>query len=851
MTPLDRYREKRDFARTPEPAGDTAPAEHELPVFVIQKHAASRLHYDFRLEIDGVLASWAVPKGPSLDPHDKRLAVHVEDHPLEYGSFEGTIPAEEYGGGTVMLWDRGTYEPELDMRAGLERGDLKFTLNGSRLSGSFALVRMKPRPGEKAENWLLIKHRDEQARPHEEYDVTAAVTTSVATGRTMDEIASGALEAGPDTTHDVPTDTPMQLATLVSTAPTGPEWVHEVKYDGYRARIALSNGRARVLTRTGADWTERFGPLARAAEALPVSSALLDGEIVALGADGVSDFGRLQQALSAKTPEELRYMAFDLLSLEGHDLRDEPLLTRKDLLARLLESAPAGSPLRFAEHVVANGHAFHHEACTLRLEGSVSKRGDRPYVPGRGADWVKVKCLERQEFVVLGWTDPGGTRDGFGALLLGVHEDGALRYAGRVGTGFSQEDLRTIAQRLEALATNEPPVEVPSAVRRLSPHWIEPRLVAEVAFREWTRDGIVRQPSFKGLREDKDPSEIVREAPVALREARRAASARETASSASTPEAGSVTVAGVRITHPDKVLYPADATPAQGITKLELARYYEAIWPHMAPHLVDRPLTLVRCPHGAGGECFYQKHPDARGGAPAALQTITITEHGRDLVYLFATDLASLESLVQLGVLEIHAWNSRASDPERPDRIVLDLDPGPGIEWPALRDAAFLVRDALRALELEAFAKTTGGKGLHVVVPITPDLLYDDVRGFAHALVERIETADPDHFTARMALERRPGRVFIDYLRNAHGATAVVAFSTRARAGAPVGVPVSWTELETAEELPTFTTASTLTRVTAHDYRDPWSGYEDAARPLSDAAFRALGVAVQGQLESL
>jgi len=871
MTPLDRYHEKRDFEKTPEPAGAPEVQPHDRPSFVVQKHAASRLHYDFRLEIDGVLASWAVPKGPSLDPHDKRLAMHVEDHPLEYGSFEGTIPAGEYGGGTVMLWDQGTYEPEIDMTAGLARGDLKFTLHGGKLQGSWALVRMKPRPGEKGESWLLIKHRDEHARDHAEYDLLGDRTESITTGRSMDEITAAgqpdapahpvgsAVAALAQGTAPVPADTPMQLATVVPEAPSGAEWIHEIKYDGYRARVALADGHARVLTRTGADWTDRFTAIARAAEALPVSSALIDGEIVALGPDGVSDFGRLQRALSEGAGQRLTYMAFDLLHLNGHDLREQALLARKDLLAALLEGSPAGAPLRYTDHVIADGHAFHHEACSMRLEGAVSKRGDRPYVPGRGGDWLKTKCLERQEFVVVGWSDPAGSRQGFGALLLGVYENEKLRYAGRVGTGFNEAALSAISQKLAQLATKKAPLEVPSSVAKLGPHWVRPELVAEVAFREWTRDGVVRQPSFKGLRDDKPAEQVVSERSTSATDdpasddppaTRKAKAGGKTKVASATKAAGKATaeVAGIRITNPDKVLYPAGGTRDAGVTKLELAQYYEAVWPHMAPHVVGRPLTLVRCPHGSASTCFYQKHPDARGSAPAALRTMKILEHAEEQTYLYMEDLPGIESLVQLGVLEVHAWNSLATDPERPDRIVFDLDPAPDVEWPAVRAAALLIRDSLAALELNAYVKTTGGKGLHVVVPIDPILDYGEVRAFAHAFVERIEAADPDHFTARMALDRRGGRVFIDYLRNAHGATAVVAFSTRARDGAPISVPISWDELSEADEIPLMGITETVARVRAAGYADPWDGYATAGRPLTDAMFTALGIPRQGRL---
>lgn len=849
--PLDRYREKRDFEHTPEPDGRAHAESGSRPIFVIQKHAASRLHYDVRLEVGGVLASWAVPKGPSLDPHDKRLAVHVEDHPVEYAGFEGVIPQGEYGGGTVMVWDRGTYEPENDIVAGLEKGDVKFRLFGEKLGGSWALVRMKPRPGEKAENWLLIKHRDEFARDAGEYDVTVEQPDSAASGRTMQRIAE---ESAPETEDGLPggtapegsgqaddpfpDDASMQLATLAGAAPDGPGWLHEVKYDGYRLRVALRDGRARVLTRTGADWTDRFGPLADAVSALPVRSALLDGEIVAVRPNGLSDFGELQAALADGQPEHLVYQAFDLLYLNGRDLRALPLRDRKELLETLVATAAPGSPLRYTAHVEASGPDFLGAACAASLEGAVSKRGDRPYVAGRSPDWLKTKCLLRQEFVVVGWTEPGGSRTGFGALLLGVNEGDTLRYAGRVGTGFSGRDLASMRERLDALATASAPLEVPPSVARLSPHWVDPELVVEVAFREWTREGVVRQPSFKGLREDKPAKDVVAEG----RTDEEGPGGAQVADATPTGAGAAVGVAGVTLTNPGKVLYPGDADPSRGITKLDLARYYESIADHVLPHLTGRPLTLVRCPHGRARDCFYQKHPDAKGGFPASLHTFTIEERSGEQTYFYLDDLTGLISLVQLGALELHAWNSMADDPGRPDRIVFDLDPGPGVEWEQVCDAARTVRGALGALGLASFVKTTGGKGLHVVTPIVASRGYDEVRAFAHALVDTLSAADPRHFTSRMAKDLRPGRVFVDYLRNSHGATAVAAYSTRARPGAPVSVPVSWDELTGGLDPATFTTSTVPERLGTLE-RDPWEGYDGARAVLEDAMIAAVSAA--------
>ncbi len=863
--PLEEYRRKRDFTTTPEPAGapERAPGAGAPLRFVIHKHAARALHYDLRLEVNGVYASWAVPKGPSLDTKDKHLAVHVEDHPLEYGEFEGVIPAGEYGGGTVMIWDRGTFEPVGDAAAGIEKGDFKFVLDGEKLHGQWVLVRMKPRPGDKRENWLLIKERDDNVRPHDDYDVLAAEPDSAATGRTMEQIAAGgnvwhsdpaaavraasqppgtagvptaAPTTAPSGSAPFPTDAPFQLATLVAESPTGDEWLHEVKYDGYRLHVALEDGTARVFTRNGEDWSERFPGLARAVEALPAKSALLDGEAVVLDADGRSDFGLLQEALSNKAYDLVRLETFDLLYLDGYDLRAETLARRKVLLASLLGGAPAESPLHLVEHFAGRGPEYHAASCALLLEGSMSKRADRPWIGGRTRDWLKVKCLARQEFVIGGWTDPAGSRAGFGALLLGVHDaNGRLVYAGRVGTGFTERTLSELSVLLAPLETADAPFEQPP--RPAHVHWVRPELIAEVAFREWTRDGLVRQPSFKGLRQDKDPAGVVREEPASARTSAAAAPSEELAPDPTDrPTAsGPVAVRGVTISNPARVLEPA------GIAKLELARYYDAVAEHMLPHLLERPLTIVRCPHGSGGDvgCFYQKHPEVRGW-PTVFGTVEILDSDGPATYIFVKDAEGLIALAQLGTLEIHTWSSTAADPEKPDRIVFDLDPGPGVEFPEVATGARTVRDALGALGLSSFVKTTGGHGLHVVTPIAPERGYDDVRAFAHSVVDVLARERPGEFTALMAKAKRPGRVFIDYLRNAHGATAVCAFSTRARPGAKVSVPLAWDEL-TGLDPARYDTHSVPRRLAALG-ADPWAGYDEARVPLTDAMLAAVGV---------
>ena len=836
MAGLDEYAAKRDFSVTPEPAGaPPGAAEAGALTFVVHKHAARALHYDVRLEMGGVLASWAVPKGPSLDTADKRLAVHVEDHPLAYGAFEGVIPPGEYGGGTVMIWDRGTFAPIGDPLAGVAAGQLKFVLTGSKLTGAWVLVRMKPRPGETRENWLLIKERDEHVRPREEYDVTKVEPDSAASGRSMDEIAASGESYGGRPAADaedpggqsaskravpgpLPIDAPFQLATLVDEAPEGPQWIHEVKYDGYRLRVALERGHTRVLTRNGADWTDRFAGIAAAAEALSAASAMIDGEAVVVGAEGRSDFGLLQEALASKNQRPVLFFAFDLLYLDGFDLRGEPLERRKELLRALLGAARPG-PLRYVESFTGGGPAFHASSCELLLEGSVSKRGDRPWQPGRTRDWLKAKCLARQEFVVGGWTDPEGSRAGFGALLLGAHDErGALLYAGRVGTGFTERALSEVKAKLDVLTSDEAPFADPPKAKGL--HWVRPELLAEVTFREWTRGGVVRQPSFRGLREDKDPALVVRESRAAP---------------------GRLVVADVTISNPDKVLDPAH------IAKGDLARYYDTIAVHMLPHMVGRLVTIVRCPHGSGGsaaDCFYQKHPEPQSW-PEVLRPVTVQDKDAVRDYFRVDDAEGLLSLVQMGALEIHTWNSFADDYDRPDRMILDLDPGEGVEFADVVAAAVRIRDALDALGLTGFAKTTGGRGLHIVVPLEVGGDFDPVRAWTHAFVEVMASSDPETFTSKMRKDLRPGRVFVDYLRNAHGATAVCAYSTRARPGAPVSVPVSWEELGAGLDPASLDTASVPQRMVALQ-SDPWAGYEAARRPLEPTLFAALGITPAG-----
>jgi len=807
--PLEEYRAKRDFEHTPEPAGGTPEPGAPLS-FVVQKHAARALHYDFRLELGGVLVSWAVPKGPSLDPHDKRLAVHVEDHPLDYGGFEGTIPAGEYGAGSVIVWDRGTWQPVGDPLAGLEKGDFKFTLDGQKLKGLWVLVRLKPRPGEKRDNWLLIKERDEFARPHDQYDVLAEQPLSVASGLGIEGAATATPSAPPPADTGGASAVPfpgavdLELAKLVEHPPEGDDWLVEAKYDGYRVALALDAGRCRAYTRSHADWSDRFAPLARAVEALPAASAILDGEAIVLDSSGVSRFGLLQEALSDH-PERLGYVAFDLLYLNGYDLRGLPLAERKELLGTLLAEQPASSPVRYADHLRGGAAEFYRRACSAELEGIVCKRAESPYLAGRGRDWQKIKCRYSQELVVGGFTEGAGSRGPLGSLLVGYYEGDRLVYAGRVGSGLAEAAVTALRTQLDGLERTEGAFDPPPHITGHVVHWSDPQIVVQVAFREWTADGVLRQPVFLGVREDKAAVEVERELP-----------SEDAASATSSGRADfgqPVTVAGVAVTNPEKHLFPDSA-----FTKDEFARYYEAIAGLMLPEVGDRPLTLVRCPVGRGQGCFYQRHPDA--GLPEQVHRLPHTLKGEAVELLYVDTSAGLVALAQMGAAEVHAWMSRTEAPTRPDRICFDLDPGPDVAWPQICSTARLVREECAALGLSAFVKSTGSKGLHVVLPIEPVWEFDRVRTLSKSLADLIVTRHPDTLTAKMAKNVRGGRVFLDYLRNAEGASAVAAYSTRMAPGPPCALPLAWEELADDLDIRAFTPARVLERA-ARDI-DPW-----------------------------
>ncbi len=839
---LEIYRDKRNFRRTPEPRGVAGKSRGTS--FVIHKHAARRLHYDFRLEHDGVLISWAVPKGPSLDPGERRLAVKVEDHPLDYGAFEGNIPEGEYGAGAVIIWDQGRWLPEGDPAAGLRKGHLRFRLEGKKLAGEWSLVRMGKAAKAGKENWLLIKGRDRSATKK---DILAGKPKSAVSGKTIEQIrGSGPAELKPanpevrparraarsknrkpkakaksSASAKLPDFVELQLATLVDEVPNGDDWLHEVKLDGYRMLCRIDNGKVSFLTRSGLDWTGRVSSLSQAAAGLPCQSALLDGEVVVLNDSGVSDFGALQDALSRHDTSRLIYFAFDLLHLDGADLTAMPLTERKQRLSAVVKpDGSADGPIRYSHDVRGQGERLLGKACELGVEGIVSKRAGGLYRPGRGREWLKIKCLARQEFVIIGFTDPAGSRAGFGALLLGYYsKDKKLLYAGKVGTGFNADALTKLRRRLGELEQDHTPLaELPARGERRGAHWVKPALVAEVAFTGWTRDGRLRHPAFAGLREDKAAVEIFREEPAS------------TAVIAAQPnplaDVSGDTIAGIRLTHPERVLYPE-----QGITKRDLALYYLEIADWVLPHLKDRPLTLVRCPESYDQECFYQRH--ANDMLDESVLRLRIKEKGRGHDYIAVDSLKGVIALVQAGVLELHTWGARRDRLDRPDRITFDLDPDPALPWSAVADAARQLRAHLADLGLGAFLKTTGGKGLHVVVPIARTIGWDETKAFAKAMAHGMAADEPKKYLAVMSKAKRQGKIFIDYLRNGWAATAVAAFSTRARAGAPVSAPLFWQELDSCSG-DTFNLKNIGARL-ARLKGDPWAEYEAARRPLTAA----------------
>jgi bifunctional non-homologous end joining protein LigD len=868
---LSSYPKKRDFAKTAEPSGGRA-APSDRRRFVIQKHDATRLHYDFRLEVDGVFKSWALAKGPSLNPHERRLAVEVEDHPLDYGDFEGTIPKGQYGGGTVQIWDRGYWTPESpgSPKKGLKSGELKFELYGERLHGGWVVVRMKrDRARSKHSNWLLIKHRDEYARG-EDGDALLAEDRSIASGRTLTEIAAGkgpgpkpfmlagAAAADPSERgrpvkpakaalartksiatklRDSKTASPPgfvapQLCRSVERPPNGAGWAHEIKFDGYRIQMRVERGRATLKTRRGLDWTDKFSAIAGEASSLP--DCLIDGEIVALDRHGVSDFAMLQAALSSGASENLAFFAFDLLFADGEDIRSLPLSERKKRLGALLDARRRATLIRYVEHFETGGEAVLRSACKLHLEGVVSKRLDAPYQSGRGAAWAKAKCRAGHEVAIGGWSTTNGR---FRSLLVGVNRGPDFAYVGRVGTGYSAAKVKTLLPRLKAVATDRSPFTgagAPKKARGVA--WTRPELVAEIEFAGWTDDGMVRQAAFKGLREDKPAGEVETETPADPRRTDPSQPAAKTRTG-SKGLSDCAIVMGVAISHPDKALWP-DAGDGEPVSKLELARYYEAVGDRMLPHIKGRPCSIVRMPDGIDGQKFFQRH-----ATPGTSNLIEVVKPSKDdKPYLQIDRIEGLAALAQAAAVELHPWNCLPNQPIIPGRLVFDLDPGPQVDFSAVVEAAREMKERLDALGLISFCKTTGGKGIHVVAPLaaskTGGATWPAAKSFAQEVCRRMATDNPERYIVNMAKKLREGRIFLDYLRNDRTATAVAPFSPRARPGATVSMPLAWSQLRSGLDAKRFTirTATSLLRKA-----DPWEGYDEAARPL-DEAIRRLGV---------
>jgi bifunctional non-homologous end joining protein LigD len=898
---LSRYRSMRNFDVTAEPRGDSKGSKKrgveknsELP-FVIQKHAATRLHYDFRLGWHGVLKSWAVTKGPSYYPGDKRLAVQVEDHPMEYGGFEGIIPKGQYGGGTVMLWDHGTWEPHGDVDEGLEKGRLKFTLRGEKLRGDWALIRMGGKAaGEKKANWLLIKEHDGQERGPDDPPVTEEEPDSVVTGRDLDAIAKNqdhvwgtdgselqkepqksssrsAKKKSARTSHgtnhrednhnagalqvlsfaselkgapkeSLPKFVSPQLALQVTEAPDGSEWIHELKLDGYRMQGRVATARDKksrtvtLITRSGLDWTHRMPEIAAALAELPVGDALVDGEVVVFDDEGKTSFADLQAAFQEGRKNPLTFVIFDLLHLNGHNLRNLPLEQRKNILEKILAKVPDGDHqgiLRYSEHLGTRGGEIFEKACQLGAEGIVSKKASASYSSGRSGSWLKIKCVRQQEFVIGGFTPPSKTGVGIGALLLGYYRDGELIYAGRTGTGFTQKARQQMRKRLEEIRQPRPAFSSVPPDGARDARWVQPKYVCQVKFATWTADNLVRQASFQGLREDKPAKQVTRELPVEP-EAAKQSSRKKTAKSASRNHRSSRTAARaiasktnasktathddtfpIALTHPDK-----QVDSETKLTKQQLADYFWAVREHMLPHIVDRPLSIVRCPQGSTKPCFFQKH--VTDNLPDGIEGIDIRGRRSGVVesYITLSSALGLAGLAQMGVLEIHPWGSTNNDIEKPDRLVFDLDPDEAIPWKTLAESAKEVRSRLKDCKLESFLRTTGGKGLHVVAPIHPEHDWPVVKEFAHDFANKMAAENKALYLTKMTKAERKGKIFIDYLRNDRGATSIAPFSPRARHGAPVAVTMDWKELDSAKP-PRFLVAD-FSEWKSRLRHDPW-----------------------------
>ncbi|MBV8848562.1 MAG: DNA ligase D [Methylobacteriaceae bacterium] len=879
---LATYNEKRNFGITSEPRGRKAKAGGFS--FVVQKHAATRLHYDFRLELDGVLKSWAVTRGPSLVPGEKRLAVQTEDHPLDYGDFEGNIPKGQYGGGAVLVWDRGTWKPEGDPQKGLAKGHLDFSLDGTKLEGRWHLVRLKPRAGEKRDNWLLIKSEDEAARHSGDPDILEEKPKSAKTGRTIEQVAGDSGSAvwqsnrsdssavtkkkalSPRERAKMPLEAPAKapsaktkpnaaskkaavanktasakssksaprkkkaldlnipegarkgklpgfvepyLASLSESPPNGAGWLHEIKFDGYRLQAEIDDGRVTLRTRRGLDWTAKFRGIADALATLPVETALIDGEALVEDAKGISDFSSLQNALSEGQDEKIVFYSFDLIYINGYDLRGVPLKERKRALADLLASQTDKSRIRYSSDFEVGGERLLQHVCLLGAEGIVSKRADEPYRSGRAKGWLKAKCADRQEFIIAGYVPSTTSPRAIGSLIAAYNKDGKLLHAGRVGTGYSMKVAQQLFKLLDPDRVQRPPFAdpLPSEARR-DARFVAPKRVMEVAFRGWTAGGQIRQAAYKGLREDKPPQEVVRES---------------TARSIEAPSAKPMPA--FHLTHPDRVLWPE-----AGITKQGLAEYYVSVWDWIEPHIVKRPLSLVRCPTGISDACFFQKHEWK--GMDRAIELIHDPKDGEKLVSV--SGLEGLLALVQASALEIHPWGSTGRDLERPDRLIFDLDPGDGVAFTDMIAGAHEIRARLAAMKLASFVKTSGGKGLHVVVPLTPSAGWDEAKDFCRIVAESMERDAPQRYTSIVTKRERKGKIYVDYLRNGRGATAIAPYSPRARVEAGVATPLAWEELSSLTAADLYTLDNIGNRM-ARLGTDPWADMSKIKQTLPKA----------------
>lgn len=838
MEALLRYNTKRNFAVTPEPKAETATSAEEALSYVIQKHWASRLHYDFRLELDGVLLSWAVPKGPSFDPKEKRMAIHVEDHPVAYGGFEGTIPPRQYGAGTVIVWDRGTWEPVGEPHEGMRAGKLVFKLHGEKLAGLWELVRIA-KPGDRQDPWMLFKKRDAWARPLAEYDVIAALPDSVvekplglaeqreargngeAAAPPAVQVASVAELPGAEPAQHLPETLEPQLATLAKSVPTRGEWIYELKLDGYRQLTRFdARGHVKLYTRNGNDWTAKMRSLARTLEALALRSTWLDGEITVLRDDGTPDFNALQNAFDRSRTESIEYFLFDVPFFDGHDLRNAPLRARRAWLSQLLD-AKGGTHLRFSADFAADPASLLQSAANIGLEGLMAKRADAPYTSGRSETWLKLKTHERQEFVIGGFVDREGSNAEVGSLLLGYYDDAGhvLHYAGNVGSGWTSTVSADLRKRLVKLASEESPFPAGSVEPGRWPRrtlgkerWVRPELVAEISFSGWTPDGSVRHAVFQGLRVDKPAQQVRRERTKPVLAALGATKHR---------------VSGVKVTNPERVI---DA--ATGLKKLDLVRYYESIAEWMLPHLKGRPCSLLRGPTGVGGELFFQKHDDKL--SIPGLRELDPSLWPGHAALLEVPNADALVNAAQMNVIEFHTWNSMARRIDEPDRMVFDLDPGEGVPWQRVQEAAVLTHTLLSELGLKAWLKTSGGKGLHVVVPIAPKLDYDIVKAFSHAVVQHLAQTVPSRFVAKAGAANRVGKLFADYLRNSHGATTVAAFSARARPGLGVSMPIAWDQLGSLKSGAQWNIGNAREYL-SFQKTDPWAGYWRSRQTLAKA----------------